>query len=113
GEGARLVLDPGAHSAALVEGCRARHAQQLRPAPVNDPRSWPADRLPPRQTVELTLPIGPGENAVVLLEQDGVYRWQLLLEGWDQSLCLRGGARGVCRDDRLVDACPSTGGAAW
>lgn len=56
-------------------------AVPLEPAPATGPagrrRRGPALAVPPRQTVELSLPIQAHEQAIVLLEQDGVYRWKL------------------------------------
>lgn len=45
------------------------------PPPVR--RRGQAGPVPPQQIVELSLPIKADEQAVVLLEQDGVYRWKL------------------------------------
>lgn len=45
--------------------------------PVGRRRRGPVVPVAPRQSVELSLPIQADEHAVVLLEQDGVYRWKL------------------------------------
>jgi CHAT domain/Ternary complex associated domain 7 len=45
--------------------------------PVGRRTRGPILPVPPRQAVTLSLPIHADEHAVVLLEQDGVYRWKL------------------------------------
>ena len=49
----------------------------VEPTPPTGRRARGAPAVPPSGTVELSVDLAPGEDAVVLLEQDGVYSWQL------------------------------------
>ena len=49
----------------------------VEPTPPTGRRARGAPAVPASGTVELSVDLAPGEDAVVLLEQDGVYSWQL------------------------------------
>lgn len=61
----------------LVEVDSFRIEPTVEPTPASGRRSRAATRVAPRHPVEVWVPVGPGESAAVLLEQDGFYSWAL------------------------------------